>query len=88
MYWVLLGIIGVFETVIHIILYLIPFYYPLKAVFLVWAMHPTYQGATVVYDKFLKDTVQANIVHVDSAMENVTVENVAKAVAEASAKKK
>eukprot|EP00603_Paraphysomonas_imperforata_P007589 CAMPEP_0114418432 /NCGR_PEP_ID=MMETSP0103-20121206/3494_1 /TAXON_ID=37642 ORGANISM="Paraphysomonas imperforata, Strain PA2" /NCGR_SAMPLE_ID=MMETSP0103 /ASSEMBLY_ACC=CAM_ASM_000201 /LENGTH=175 /DNA_ID=CAMNT_0001586791 /DNA_START=47 /DNA_END=574 /DNA_ORIENTATION=- len=87
-YWVLVGMIGILETVIHIILYWIPFYYPLKAVFLVWAMHPQYEGATAIYDKFLKDHVKSNIEKVDSAMENVTVENIAKVVADASASSK
>ena len=79
--------IGLLETLIHIILYWIPFYYPLKAVFLVWAMHPQYEGATVIYTKFLKNHVKQNIEKVDRAMEKVTLENVAKVVADASANK-
>jgi receptor expression-enhancing protein 5/6 len=86
-YWVLVGMIGLLETLIHIILYWIPFYYPLKAVFLVWAMHPQYEGATVIYTKFLKNHVKQNIEKVDRAMEKVTLENVAKVVADASANK-
>lgn len=67
-YWVLVGMISILETVVHIIVYWIPFYYPLKVVFLVWAMHPKYEGATLVYDMFLKDKVRGSLEKVDGAM--------------------
>jgi hypothetical protein len=50
-------------------------------------MHPQYEGATVIYTKFLKNHVKQNIEKVDRAMEKVTLENVAKVVADASANK-
>lgn len=87
-YWVLLGLVGVMENLIHIIVYWIPFYYPLKAVFLVWAMHPKYEGASIVYDKFLKEKVKQNLEKVDSAMKEVTVENIAKVVSDVKAAEK
>jgi hypothetical protein len=82
---VILGLIGILETLVNIILYWVPFYYPLKAVFLVWAMHPKYEGASLIYNKFLRDQVQANLQHVDGAMEHATVENLAKVVVDANA---
>lgn len=67
----------------HIILYWIPFYYPLKAVFLIWAMHPKYEGATLIYNKFLREKVKANLQTVDNALDKATVENITKVVSDA-----
>mmetsp|Transcript_12562 Transcript_12562/g.18976 ORF Transcript_12562/g.18976 Transcript_12562/m.18976 type:complete len:152 (+) Transcript_12562:50-505(+) len=57
MYWVVYSLICCFEAFIDVITYWVPFYYPLKVTFLVWCMHPTYKGATVVHSYFLQDFV-------------------------------
>ena len=82
-YWVLLGMISVMESAIHIILYWIPFYYPLKAVFLLWSMSTKYKGATLVYEKLLKERVKRSLETVDDAMQDVTVEKISQVVADA-----
>ncbi|CAE7757053.1 REEP5, partial [Symbiodinium microadriaticum] len=69
-YWVVFGILGCLETFIHIITYWIPFYYPLKLTFLIWCMHPSYCGATVIYNKVLKDLVDTHMDKIDDIINN------------------
>ena len=49
-YWVVFSVIILFEEYLEFIVYMIPFYYPMKASFLVYAMVPQFSGALVVYD--------------------------------------
>ena len=49
-YWVLYSTITLFEEYAEIIVYWIPFYYPLKASFLVYIMVPQINGAVNVYN--------------------------------------
>ena len=58
-YWV---VYGLFELVDHfgsIILGIIPFYFFLKLLFLVYLFHPNTLGAVYVYDKFLRNIILA-----------------------------
>jgi hypothetical protein len=71
-YWVVFGIIGCLENFISVIKYWIPFYHPLKLTFLLWCMHPSYRGATVIYDKVLKDLVSAHMEKIDAVINDPT----------------
>jgi hypothetical protein len=70
-YWVVFGIFGTLETFIHVIVYWIPFYFPLKVAFLLWCMHPAYSGASVIYNNLLKEFIQKHIHHVDKVIAEV-----------------
>ena len=52
-YWVVYGAFSVVDQFAGFILSFIPFYYFLKVGFLVWCMHPSTNGATVVYDTYI-----------------------------------
>jgi hypothetical protein len=54
-----------------VITYWIPFYFPLKVAFLLWCMHPTYNGASVIYNNLLKGLVQKHMHHVDKVVSEV-----------------
>lgn len=82
-YWVVFGIFGTLETFIHIITYWIPFYYPLKVTFLIWCMHPTYNGATTIYNNFLKDFVRNHLEKVDAVLSEVNTSKIMETVASA-----
>jgi receptor expression-enhancing protein 5/6 len=78
-YWVVFGLLGCVETFVHVIVYWIPFYYPLKLAFLVWCMSPQYAGASVIYNTFLKEFVSKHIHHIDATLSEVNVTQVLKA---------
>jgi hypothetical protein len=82
-YWVIFVMFGTLETFIHLITYWIPFYYPLKVAFLLWCMHPTFNGSTVIYNNFLKDLIKKYITHVDSALSDVSPSKIFETVKEA-----
>ena len=52
-YWVVFFMFILFELYFSYILHLIPFYFLLKLIFLIWLFFPTTNGATLIYDKFL-----------------------------------
>lgn len=48
-YWVVYGLFRLFEFVGDYTLYWLPYYHPMKIVFLVWCFHPSSAGCTIVY---------------------------------------
>lgn len=48
-YWVVYAAFLTLEHFIDAIIYWIPFFYPLKIVFLVWLFAPEYKGANTIY---------------------------------------
>ena len=58
-YWVVYGTFQIIDEFGSIILGLIPFYFFLKLLFLVYLFHPSTCGARVVYDNYLSDIVKA-----------------------------
>jgi len=52
-YWVVYGSLSLFESFIDGVFFWLPFYFILKIIFLVWAYHPQYKGAQVIYQRFL-----------------------------------
>lgn len=54
-YWIVFGLFNIFDTWAGFILYFIPFYYCIKMSFLIWCFHPYTQGATIVYNNYIRD---------------------------------
>jgi len=52
-YWVCFGAFNIIDQFAGIILRIIPFYFFLKCGFLVYLMHPSFLGATQVYNSFI-----------------------------------
>lgn len=48
-YWVVYGLFRLFEFVGDYTLVWVPYYHPLKILFLVWCFHPSTAGCAVVY---------------------------------------
>ena len=59
-YWCVFGIFSLVDEFGGIILSLIPFYYYIRLIFFIWLMHPSTQGATVVYKSVLKPLLEKN----------------------------
>ena len=53
-YWVIFGLFSVVDQFAGFILHLIPFYYVLKLAVLIVLFHPSFHGATYVYDEYIK----------------------------------
>ena len=53
-YWAVYAVFDFLDLFAHFILKIIPFYYILKLVFLIWCFMPNTQGALVVYNHIIK----------------------------------
>ncbi len=53
-YWVVFALFSTIENFTSIILYWLPFFYPLKVTVLLWCMSPKYNGATIVYENIIR----------------------------------
>ncbi|CAE7449027.1 REEP5 [Symbiodinium microadriaticum] len=54
-YWIIFTKFKIVESVAGFLIPFIPFYFLLKAAFLIWCYHPSFNGATVLYDALLKE---------------------------------
>lgn len=52
-YWVVYGSLGLFESLLDVVFWWLPFYFILKMVFLFWAYSPKSKGASLIYHKVL-----------------------------------
>lgn len=68
-YWVVFGLLNIVDQWSGFILAFIPFYFFLKLCFLIFLMHPSTQGATMIYNTYIlpgmKD-VEKHIVKAES----------------------
>jgi receptor expression-enhancing protein 5/6 len=53
-YWIIFGFFTAFDKLLGVILFFIPGYYLLKAIFYTWMFYPRTKGAQVIYENFLK----------------------------------
>ena len=53
-YWTIYAVFSFLDLFVGWILKIIPFYFIIKLVFLVWCFMPNTKGAIIVYDKFIK----------------------------------
>ena len=56
-YWVVFSTFCLVDPIVeYFVIYWIPFFYPIKAVFLLWMMLPQFKGANVIY-KYVKSAM-------------------------------
>lgn len=54
-YWGVLGFLELFDSLLMFIFeYFLPFYNPIKVLFLIWMFYPKSKGATILYEKGIK----------------------------------
>lgn len=53
-YWIVYACFTFLDLFAGFILKIIPFYFVLKLIFLIWCFMPNTKGAVIIYDKFLK----------------------------------
>jgi receptor expression-enhancing protein 5/6 len=56
-YWVVFGLLNVIEFFTDILLFWVPFYYSFKTVVILYLLLPQFQGAGVLYQKFVRPTL-------------------------------
>eukprot|EP00499_Haloplacidia_sp_CaronLabIsolate_P004982 CAMPEP_0196770058 /NCGR_PEP_ID=MMETSP1104-20130614/909_1 /TAXON_ID=33652 /ORGANISM="Cafeteria sp., Strain Caron Lab Isolate" /LENGTH=200 /DNA_ID=CAMNT_0042140165 /DNA_START=40 /DNA_END=642 /DNA_ORIENTATION=- len=71
-YWVVYAALCIVETFSDIILSWIPFYYVVKLGLLMWCMHPSTQGAVVIYKNVLAPFLLNHQETVDRTLDDVT----------------
>lgn len=84
-YWVIFSIIGVLESFIEVLLYWVPFFYPLKLSFTLWLMLPQYKGAQIIFRDLVLPVLQKNEDAIDAAIRKVSQSDVYKSVSAAAA---
>jgi TB2/DP1, HVA22 family len=65
------GFLGVIDSFADYIMYWVPFFSPLKLVFLVWCWYPTTKGSNVIYYSFIQPLYKQHEGHIDSALNNM-----------------
>lgn len=53
-YWVVFSFLSIFESLFVFLVSMIPFYYFIKAAFIVWMYYPATMGAKTVYESGLR----------------------------------
>lgn len=66
MYWVVYGVFYLFEYVFRVLMWWLPFYFLIKIAFLLWCVHPKYQGSSVVYQNVFAPFLRARRPFIDS----------------------
>merc|ERR1712060_123152 len=66
-YWVVFGLLNIVDQCSGFILSFIPFYFFLKLCFLVFLMHPSTMGATMVYNTYILPTMKGVEGHIEEA---------------------
>ena len=56
-YWIVFVLFKLVENIADVLVSFIPFYFFFKVGFLVWACHPSFKGATLVYDLVFKSYI-------------------------------
>ena len=56
-YWVVFATFSIIEQTIGFVTGFIPFYYYIKIAFLVWLYHPSFMGATVLYNQAIRPII-------------------------------
>ena len=71
-YWVVFGLFNILDHFAGFILTLIPFYYFLKLLFMVYLFHPQLQGATTVYNTYILPTMKQYEKHIIAGEEAIS----------------
>ena len=86
-YWVVFGVLNIVDQCSGFILSFIPFYFFLKLCFLIFLMHPSTKGATMVYNTYFLPAMSQAETHIQKA-ENLVADGINKAKEEANEYKK
>ena len=70
-YWVVFGLFNILDHFAGFILTLIPFYYFLKLLFMIWLFHPALQGATTIYNIYILPTMKQYEKHIIAGEEAI-----------------
>ncbi len=73
-YWVVFGAFTIIDMFSFSILKIIPFYFFLKIIFLVWCFMPNFQGATIIYKLVISKLFDAVEKDVEKATEEIKSE--------------
>jgi receptor expression-enhancing protein 5/6 len=56
-YWVIFATLALFDLFSGLILFLFPYYFFIKFLFIIWLALPNFKGATIVYNKIITNLV-------------------------------
>merc|ERR1712195_240184 len=68
-FWVVYWCFSTVECFLEPFLYFVPFYYPIKLVFLVWLFYPQTKGAETIYNTVLKALIKPYVEAVDGGLD-------------------
>ncbi|KAL1925195.1 uncharacterized protein VTP21DRAFT_78 [Calcarisporiella thermophila] len=70
MYWSVMGLIGVAETLADLFIFWFPFYYEMKFLFILWLILPQTQGSVFLYRTVVEPYFTQHEREIDKAIEN------------------
>lgn len=70
-YWLIFGLFSIVDLTFGFVFSLIPFYYFLKLMFLIWLAHPSTQGATMLFYKNVEPYYREHEKKIDGLAKNV-----------------
>lgn len=70
-YWVVFSVFSVLEFFSDTILWVVPFYYTTKMIFLLWCQLPMFKGASFIYKTFLRDLFKRYESEIDNRLARV-----------------
>lgn len=53
-YWIVFGFVTAFDGLLSIVLFFLPAFYAFKVLFIIWLFYPRTDGASLIYEKFLR----------------------------------
>jgi receptor expression-enhancing protein 1/2/3/4 len=68
-FWTVLGVFMLFEFVIDFFAFILPMYYEIKTIFLLWLVHSNFSGAVFVFDSLLFDVLSSKDLDIDQSLQ-------------------
>lgn len=71
-YWIVFGIFSLVETFITSITSIIPFYFVIKIMFLIWLFHPSTLGASTMFNVLINPILSKYERNIETQLKNIT----------------
>ncbi|PIK53252.1 putative receptor expression-enhancing protein 2 isoform X2, partial [Apostichopus japonicus] len=72
MYWIVFALFSCFETFADIFASILPLYYEIKIVFILWLISPWTKGSTYLYRKFVHPTLSKRETEIDEYLNHAS----------------
>lgn len=81
MFWIVLSIFNLVESIADLFVFWIPFYYELKFIFVLWLILPQTRGHIYIYKTWIHPTLRLHEEHIDATLLDVQSNAMARSTA-------